>query len=50
MKKFHRQMNDLSNPMPSDFDETAIYSDDPDAFDASETEDDLAVEHYLSVG
>lgn len=51
MKKFNRQM---SNPLPTDLDpETfidAASSNDSDASSDYESQNDLAVEHYLSVG
>jgi hypothetical protein len=51
MKKFHRTMSDLSDPTPFDFDPESMMASS-EGTDASDNEslDDLAVEHYLSVG
>jgi hypothetical protein len=51
MKKFSRTMSELSDPTPFDFDPESMIasSEGTDASD-NESQDDLAVEHYLSVG
>ena len=55
MKKFHRQLSDLSNPMPTDLDPESFMSDAISSNASSnasdhESDHDLAVDHYIPVG